>query len=60
MSSVEEEYENAIWMIYHSFMSQKLQLYSENKKAFLLIHFNLNYGTDSLPYKTHYTKHYIT
>ena len=27
-----------------------MQLYSENEKAFLLIHFNLNYGTDSLPY----------
>ena len=26
------------------------QLYSENEKVFLLIHFNLNYGTDSLPY----------
>ena len=23
-----------------------MQLYSENEKAFLLIHFNLNYGTD--------------
>ena len=31
-------------------MSQKKQLYSENERAFLLIHFNLNYGTDSLPY----------
>ena len=31
------------------FMSQKMQLYPENEKAFLLIHFNLNYGTDSLP-----------
>ena len=30
-------------------MSQKMQLYFENDKAFLLMHFNLNYGTDSLP-----------
>ena len=42
------------------FMSQKMQLYSENEKAFLLIHFNLNYGTDSLPYQTgQVTKLYI-
>ena len=27
-----------------------MQLYYENEKAFLLIHFNLNYGTNSLPY----------
>ena len=25
-----------------------MQLYSENEKAFLLIHFNLNYGIDLL------------
>ena len=31
-------------------MSQKMQLHSENEKAFLLLHFNLNYGTYSLPY----------
>ena len=30
---------------------KKMQLYSENEKAFLLIHFNLNYVTDLLPYK---------
>ena len=53
MSSLEEENE---WMkcslddlLLISFMSQKMQLYSENEKAFLLIHFHLNYGTDSLP-----------
>ena len=28
-----------------------MQLYSEYEKAFLLIHFNLDYGTDLLPYK---------
>ena len=27
-----------------------MQLYSENEKAFLLIHLKLNYGTDWLPY----------
>ena len=32
------------------FMSQKMQLHSENEKAFLFMHFNLNYGTDSLPW----------
>ena len=32
------------------FTSQKMQIYSENEKAFLLIHLNLNYGTDLLPY----------
>ena len=31
-------------------MSQKTQLYSKNEKAFLLIHLNLNYGTDLLPF----------
>ena len=30
------------------FTSQKMQLYSENEKSFLLIHFNLNYVTDVL------------
>ena len=50
MSSLEEENENAILMIYYSFyLSQKMQLYSENEKGFLLMHFNWNYGTDSLP-----------
>ena len=52
MSSLEEENKNAIWMIYYSFYLwvKKMQLCSENEKAFLLIHFNLNYGTDSLPH----------
>ena len=43
MSSLEEENENAVWIIY-----QKKQLYSENEKAFLLTDFNLIYGTDLL------------
>lgn len=30
-------------------MSQKMQIYFESEKAFLLVHFNFNYGTDSLP-----------
>ena len=38
-------------MIYNWFYLwvKKMQLYFENEKAFLSIHFNLNYGTDSLP-----------
>ena len=43
MSSLEEENENAICMIYYSFylLVKKMQVYYENDKSFLLIHFKL-------------------
>ena len=50
MSSLEEEMEMHLDdLLLILFMSQRMQQYFENEKAFLLIHFNLNYGTDSLP-----------
>ena len=36
------------WFITHFIYESKNAENSENEKAFLLIHFDLNYGTDSL------------